>query len=393
MSRGWRALRDGLRFRGVDARARRVVVYAEDEAAGPHLAGVVAALVARGCPPTYLTSSTTDPMLERSPPGVRAFFVGAGLIRTWLFMTLRADVLLTSTPDLETFQLKRSRVHPVHYVYLFHSMVSTHMIYRPAAFDAFDTILCVGPHHVREIRAREACADLPAKRLVAHGYAHLETLSALAAAARATAPIAHGRNVLIAPSWGPDGLFETCGAELVEPLLAAGWSVTLRPHPMTRRRRPEVLRALEQRFASDPRVAIESDVRTTQSLLTATALISDWSGVALEYAFATERPVLFVDVPRKVNNPDYRQLACEPVEVALRSRIGAIVGHAELAQVPQRLAELVARGPALRASIRQARDETVFRVRGSAGIAAEAILAVVEGRPGIATHCTPWSTT
>ena len=42
-------------------------------------------------------------------------------------------------PDLGQLWLKRS-VHPVRYVYLFHSTNSTHTVYRKGAFDAYDTI-------------------------------------------------------------------------------------------------------------------------------------------------------------------------------------------------------------------------------------------------------------
>src|SRR5438093_13437904 len=54
--------------------------------------------------------------------------------------------------DLDAYHLMRSAAYPVHYVYVFHSMVSSHMVFRPKAYDAYDTILCVGPHHTREIR-------------------------------------------------------------------------------------------------------------------------------------------------------------------------------------------------------------------------------------------------
>ena len=80
-------------------------------------------------------------------------------------------------PDLGNLWLKRS-VHPVEYVYVFHSMNSTHTSYRRGAFDNFDTILCVGPHHVDEIRKAEEVYGLPAKRLVEHGSTKLDRLLA-----------------------------------------------------------------------------------------------------------------------------------------------------------------------------------------------------------------------
>ncbi len=55
----------------------------------------------------------------------------------------------------------------------------------------------------------------------------------------------------------------------------------------------------------DRRFQLETNIATNDSFCAADLMISDWSGAALEFAFATERPGLFVDVPRKVNNPDY----------------------------------------------------------------------------------------
>ena len=43
-------------------------------------------------------------------------------------------------------------------------------------------------------------------------------------------------------------------------------------------------------------------------------MISDWSGVAIEYAFAFEKPVLFIDTPQKINNPDCYQIDIVPLE-------------------------------------------------------------------------------
>ena len=60
------------------------------------------------------------------------------------------DVVVMTMPDLNQFQIKRSRFS-VHYVHVQHSLVSLHMIYRKGAFDHFDTVFC-SYHHIAEIR-------------------------------------------------------------------------------------------------------------------------------------------------------------------------------------------------------------------------------------------------
>ena len=124
-------------------------------------------------------------------------------------------------PDLDQFWLKRSQ-HPVHYVYLFHSLNSTHAAYRRGAFDAYDTVLCVGPHHVAEIRATEARYGLREKELVEHGSVKLDTVLAEVASRGTETTTGGARRVLVAPSWGDCSLIERpVGTELVDVLLAA----------------------------------------------------------------------------------------------------------------------------------------------------------------------------
>ncbi len=69
----------------------------------------------------------------------------------------------------------------------------------------------------------------------------------------------------------------------------------------------------------------EEDVAGQDSLHNSDVMISDWSGAALDYAFGLNKPVIFVDVPRKVNNPDYKELDIEPFEAQIREKIGTIV--------------------------------------------------------------------
>ena len=165
-------------FEEQDASFRELVFYSEGGSDWPHLGPVIIELLARHDRPiSYLTSDPADPGLAIADPRFRAFHIGSGTARTILFARMDCRHFVMTLPDLGNLWLKRS-VHPVHYIYLFHSMNSTHTSYRTGAFDQFDTILCVGPHHVNEIRATEAAYELPAKELVEHGSAKLDALLA-----------------------------------------------------------------------------------------------------------------------------------------------------------------------------------------------------------------------
>lgn len=364
----WRSLR---RFNRLERSERDIVFYAESRADWPHLGPILSELTEQtGRTVCYVTSDESDPLLSDGDPRIRSFYVGSGMTRTTFFRLLDASVMVMTLPDLETFHLKRS-VHDVHYVYVFHSMVSTHMIYRRGAFDAYDTILCVGPHHVAEIRRTEEVYDLPAKRLVPHGYARLDAiLETHAQQAPRTTSEGPGRAIVLAPSWGECSYIEApAGRELASLLLDAGHRVVVRLHPMTVRRFPKLAGELERQFGGRP-LRVETDMREQASLHESDLMIADWSGAALEYAFGLERPVLFIDMPMKVNNPEYERIGLPTIEESIRTEIGAVVHSSDLGSVLPLVDELCANPDAFRDRLRAAREAAVYNVGRSASVAA-----------------------
>jgi YidC/Oxa1 family membrane protein insertase len=358
------------------AAERVITFYAEDGGSWPHLEPIVTALVEQhGEAVCYLTSSDDDPILTSERPGVRPFSVGEGMGRSFLFQTMETGVLVATVPQLGIAVLPRSRHAErlgTQYLYVFHSMASTHMIYEPDGFDHYDTVFTVGPYMEPELRKREELAGLPAKELVPHGYGRLDTIRRQVAQLTPP-PDAERPTVLIAPSWGPTCIFETIGVPLVQALLDGGCRVIARPHPMTAKRSPAAIEALTAAYAAHPDVVIDRDVAATKSLAESHLMVSDWSGAALEYAFGFERPVLFVDVERKVNNPDYASYGIEPFEVGIRERIGAVVAPDDLAAVAPAVRALVAEAPAWPGRLAAIRDESIFHVGRSGEVAAAVV--------------------
>jgi YidC/Oxa1 family membrane protein insertase len=333
----WRAVR---RFHRLPARDRNVVFYSESRQDWHHFEPLIDVLTRRlSRTVCHVTSEPSDPGPEDARDGVHAFRVRAGLGRTWLFQMVKADVVVLTMQDLGNFELKRS-IHRVHYVYVFHNIGSTHMVDHAAAYDHYDSIFCVGPHHEAEIRRREQRAGLPPKHLFAHGYPRLDALVE-AARARRPRPSADGPVVLLAPTWGDRSILPVCGEALIAALLAGGISVILRPHYQTTVLTPALVRRLRARFGADPRFRYVDRMGETDSLFDSDVLICDWSSMAMEYALGLGKPVLFVDVPPRVRNPDWTALGLEPLELRIRREAGVVLPPARLAEAPALVAELV----------------------------------------------------
>jgi hypothetical protein len=358
--------REMRRFQKLDRSERRLVFYAESESYWGYLYPFIRCLIEdHGKSVCYLTSSPNDPLLKDKNPGIRAFCIGKGSVRTILFASLDADVMVMTIPDLGTYNLKRSK-YPVHYVFVPHNMNSTHMVFRKGAHDAFDTIFCVGPHHLAELREAESIYGLSPRMLVENGYARLDVLCEESKHRATPSPVSK-RKVFIAPSWPPHSLLEIVGVDLIEVLLSAEYTVVVRPHRDTQRLH---LDALSNRFGERQNFTLADGKLGKNAFFESDLLITDWSGSAFSFAFARERPVLFIDVPRKVLNLEYERFSHPPLETVIREKIGVVLKPEQIRQAPDLVEEMCDSSDEWAKSIRVQRKQWVYNLGGSAKLGA-----------------------
>jgi len=339
-------------FKKTPIEEKAITFYAEHSNYYPYFEGLIQELGKEQL--CYVTSDYNDPVLGKAG----TFYINKLL--SWFMAFINCKVLVMTMTDLNLFHIRRS-YHPVHYVYVFHSPVSTHMIYRFGAFDHYDSLLCVGQHQIEEIRKQEQLYELKPKRLIETGYYRLEALHK-----------AHQNynkedreiTILVAPTWGRTNLLEICGEKLLETLLTEDYKVILRLHPETVKR---------HQFANYDNITLETSVVSMDSLVKADILITDWSGIGLKYAFGTERPVIFIDTPPKVRNPRYKELDIEPIEASLREQIGIVVSPDNLECIPEVISNLLEERETYRKDIVRLREQYVFNFGKSSKVGADYI--------------------
>ena len=103
-------------------------------------------------------------------------------------------------------------------------------------------------------------------------------------------------------------------------------------------------------------------------------MITDWSGSSLEFAFGFEKPILFVDVPKKINNPEFKKINLIPIEVSVREKIGKIISPDKLESIPKELKELILRTDEFQKQIVDIRNESIFNIKESKKYGAETII-------------------
>jgi len=364
------------KFKKLNDEQRSIVFYAENKASMNHFRLLISELTKeRNFQICYVTSVKNDPILSINDKNILAFYIGDGAVRVRFFIELKAKILIMDMPDLGSFHIKRSKIFPVHYIYIFHSMFSVHSYLRKGAVDHYDTIFCVGEHHKREILETEKIYGLKPKKLVDYGFGRLDTL--LRERNNFKKEKLNTENlIIIAPTYGDNNLLKICGVKLIRTLLDSNFKVLLRPHFRIFKESEDVIRIIRDKFQNNNNFLLEEGTIKPEIFHSSRCMISDWSGISLEYAFIFERPIIYIDVPKKELNAEVDKISLQPIEVSIREEIGYLVDPNNLTEIPNIISKINDESRA--EQIRDIRSKTVFNIDKSASIGADYITKILD---------------
>ena len=350
---------------------KHLVIYSEKSGFYKYFEAIIDSLLKKSnIVVHYITNDPDDAIFElaKTEPRIKPYYIGLKKMIP-LMMRAEADVIIMTTPDLDKYFIKRSIVKKdIEYVYVPHDMMSVHMGFREGALDAFDTIFCTGPHIIREVRATEKVYGLPEKKLVEFGYPFADKLIAAGEEERKTHVSGPRKEILIAPSWQEDNLLDSCIDSLIENLYCDDYHITVRPHPEYVKRYGARMQAIVDKYSHlvGDGLSFELDFTANKSVYSSDILITDWSGVALEYCFATKRPAIFVNTKIKCMNPNWEKIDCIPVEISLRDIVGVSIDKERLGECPAIVKELFDRADEYEVKISEVLKKHIFN-QGHAG--------------------------
>jgi len=322
----------------------------------------------------YITSDPNDAIFQKAQkePRIRPYYIGEKRLIT-LMMKMDADMVVMTTPDLDNFYLKKSYVKKdVEYIYTAHGVGSTNLLLRNCALAHFDTIFCIGPYQIEELREEECVYNLPSKTLVPCGYGLLDSVMT-AYDSSLSKRLKEKPQVLIAPSWQPDNILDTCIDPLLDSLLCGKYHIILRPHPEYCKRYPQKIAILKSRYKdklgqSSSGFELQTDFSSNETVFESDIVITDWSTICYEFSFATKRPTLFVNTPMKVMNPDYQRLKRIPLDIEIREKIGRSISPDTAGEIERVVEKLLMQADAYAQSIEKLLGECLFNP-GQSGMA------------------------
>jgi len=224
-------------------------------------------------------------------------------------VSLESKNFFTTTPGIGNFYFQKSKTLPKKnrplYFYFFHSLVSPNENYSINSFNGYDYIL--SPNNTISSQLNYLVKENKTK-IITVGYQHLSKKNKLQN---------YKNNILLAPSWGEDNLFsEKYSIELknlIEELQTVGLNVFLRPHPMD-------VKAIES-FKKMKKTNLYSEKEIEYGMFD--FLITDWSGISLEYFFSNNNPVGFVNTKKKRRRKlSRKEKKLELIEYKIIDKIG-----------------------------------------------------------------------
>ena len=209
-----------------DLKLKNFVFFSENKNYSNVFYPIIMELLKKKIPIIYITSDRKDFFYNYKNNYLICFYISKIFGQISLLNYIECKNLILTMPDLDNFHIKKS-IKCQNYIYLFHSPVSTNMIYRNKAFFNYDKIFCVGDHHYNELIEYKKKFNLTNLELYKGGYPKLDELVSNYASNQVKSM--KGK-ISIAPSWGEKNLVHYDLSKFFYSLIKNQFKINFRPH-------------------------------------------------------------------------------------------------------------------------------------------------------------------
>lgn len=262
----------------------------------------------------YLTSDFKEYLYFKDK--INTFYIGNGIVSQIILATVRCTVLVLTLTDLgNNYQISKKCLK---YIYFFHSLASTHKIYKKEAFKNYDIIFCNNEYQKKELELAEQIFFFPKKKIVTTGYMYLDFLN------KYSNKLKNNKTVLFAPSWNYNkkNLLNEYGIYILDFLIKKKFQVIFRPHNEHYKRSKKIIKEIKNKYNKLSNFNFDKEMSNLNSLKQSEILITDNSTIGMEFSLTFYKPTVYCDFTEKVHNPDFKELNIEPLEDIFKRQIG-----------------------------------------------------------------------
>jgi len=366
-----RAIRLLKEFNRLPKEYHEMVFFSESGNYWNTMAPIIKSLLKKDKSLTYLTMDKGDPGLQQDSDSTASFCLGGGMGLMYFMSMLRANLVIMTTPGLQTLTIKRSPAVK-QYIHVVHSPTGV-SFYRKHSFDHFDTVMCSGRHQIDEIRKLEKIRNSKTKNLLETGLPYMDISSSQLKNSREDRQ-KERTNILLAPTWGPNGALSRYRMRLIDVLVSTGFDITIRPHPQQLKSEVSLINELKSESKKIDSVIWDLDSSGHNSMLRSNIMISDLSGIIFDYVFVYEKPVIALDYELDIKGFEHEDLLEDTIwEREISQSLGAVVTGDNLDILPETIVSTLSRRNS-RNEIRKLREASIFNFGHAGEAAAEQLI-------------------
>lgn len=256
------------------------------------------------------------------------FYIGDGFIKVLILNLINARYFFTTMPGIGS-NIKRSKFCDF-YVYFFHALASSHIIYKNGSFDKFDIILTNGKYQNKELEINFKNKNIINTTVHDVGYFFLDYLLKKKINS-------HNNQILFAPSWNydEDNLFNNFGKKIANTLINNDYKLIFRPHPEIIKRSKNLYNIFVKNFKDHKNFYLDLDPSNFKSMEKSKILITDNSSIAMEFGLVFQKPTIYIDYKQKIHNIDYKSIKLDSLEELYKNKFGFILNNNEIDNLPE----------------------------------------------------------
>ena len=227
-------------------------------------------------------------------------FLKNNFTRELFFIFCNCKFFYTTTPDIGFTIFKRSKNKNIKYIYLQHSMFSLNAIYNENSFVNFDTIQCISKMQEEEVKEIN---NLKRKKIRTFKSKYLF-------------PYKNENNdqkfeILIAPTWHTNFYRQKFFENIINLLIEQKITFKIRRHNMSIKNKEldeKIIKKYNIKFYEDEIINFKDF----------NYLISDWSGIIIEYYLIKNTKSFVINSKQKIRNKNFSCSKKIPTEVKYR---------------------------------------------------------------------------
>ena len=196
--------------------------------------------------------------------------------------------------------------------------MSTHKSYTPNAFNNYDAILCNGEYQYNEILELENLNLVKNKILLKTGYLYFDEL-------KKYENYKCDDQILVAPGWSKSNDDKSLKnyENVIDYLLKnTEYKIVFRPHIEQIKRNKEIIDRIHKNFINYNKFIFDQSKDNLDILKKSKFLITNKSGISIEFTLIFKRPVFYIHQSEKIHNLNFKKINQIPLEDQIEDNFG-----------------------------------------------------------------------